>query len=85
MPKLISVSNFSVLDNVIFINFFIPYFQLENWLDELRAEKDCSDELADSPEAAEQQLEQCASHQDTSLNICLNTIMEGETLLQELR
>ncbi len=54
-------------------------------MDELRAEKDCVEDLADSPEATEQQLEQCTNHRDLSIDSCISTIMEGETLLQELR
>lgn len=54
-------------------------------MDELRAEKDCVDEIVDSPEVAERLLEQCGNHRDSSLDACMSTIMEGEALLQELR
>lgn len=54
-------------------------------MDELKAEKDWTDEVADSPEAAEHQLEQCGNHRDSTLDACMSTIMEGETLLSELR
>lgn len=60
-------------------------FQLESWLDELRAEKDYCEEIANSTEAAHRLHEQCSSQRESSLDACLRTIMEGKTLLQELR
>lgn len=65
------------------VTFSCVMFQLESWLEELRQEP--CDEAADTLEAAERQLEQCSQQRDSSLDACVNTIAQGETLLQELR
>ncbi|XP_066996303.2 kalirin [Anabrus simplex] len=58
--------------------------ELSGWADELRAELQ-NDEAADTLEAAERLLEQCGQQRDSSLDACVSTIAEGDTLLQELR
>ncbi|KAJ9574580.1 hypothetical protein L9F63_008253, partial [Diploptera punctata] len=56
--------------------------ELAGWVDELRQE---NDEAADTLEAAERLLEQCGQQRESSLDACISTIAQGETLLQELR
>ncbi|XP_075229474.1 trio Rho guanine nucleotide exchange factor isoform X4 [Lycorma delicatula] len=57
--------------------------ELERWVDELRAEP--CDEAPDTLEAAERALETAAQQRDSCLDACVNTIAQGDTLLQELR
>lgn len=66
------------------LSFWSGYFQLDEWLEELRNES--SEAIGpDSVEAAERQLETYKQQRLTSLDACLNTIAQGEALLQELR
>lgn len=52
-------------------------------MEELRAEP--CDEAPDTLEAAERALETAAQQRDSCVDACVNTIAQGETLLQELR
>ncbi|CAB0008922.1 unnamed protein product, partial [Nesidiocoris tenuis] len=57
---------------------------LDDWLEELRSES--SDAIApDSIESAERQLDTFKQQRLSSLDACLDTIAQGEALLQELR
>ncbi|XP_018907690.2 triple functional domain protein isoform X1 [Bemisia tabaci] len=60
--------------------------ELETWLEELRGEHEGRNVVAaETLDAAEVALEQCSTQKDSCLDACVNTISQGETLLQELR
>ena len=62
----------------------LPPSQLTNWLEELHTELQ-STELADSVEGAEQLLVVFNQHRDTTVEAAINTVGEGEQLLEQLR
>ncbi|XP_024083955.1 triple functional domain protein isoform X2 [Cimex lectularius] len=64
--------------------FYTHEKELEEWLEEVRNES-CDALGADTVEAAERQLEASKQQRLSSLDACLNTIAQGEALLQELR
>ncbi|KAF6201860.1 hypothetical protein GE061_004256, partial [Apolygus lucorum] len=64
--------------------FFTHSKELDEWLEELKNES--SEAIGpESVEAAERQLENFKQQRLSSLDACLNTIAQGEALLQELR
>uniref|UniRef100_A0A0K8SZ08 CRAL-TRIO domain-containing protein n=2 Tax=Lygus hesperus TaxID=30085 RepID=A0A0K8SZ08_LYGHE len=64
--------------------FFTHSKELDEWLEELKNEN--SEAIGpESVEAAERQLENFKQQRLSSLDACLNTIAQGEALLQELR
>lgn len=58
--------------------------QLTNWLEELHTELQ-STQLADSVEGAEQLIAQFNQQRETTVEAAINTVGEGETLLEQLR
>lgn len=59
-----------------------------SWLEELSTElenEESVDETADSVEAAERLLAQMTTQRDSTLDACVSTTHEGESLLNELR
>lgn len=65
--------------------FYTHEKDLGTWVDELRQELQGDESVAESLEVTERLLEQTAQHRDQSLDACSSTIVQGETLLQELR
>ena len=63
-------------------NVFLP--QLTCWLEELQSELQSS-EIADTVDGAEQLLAQFNQQRDTTLDAAMNTVGEGENLLEQLR
>lgn len=59
-------------------------FQLTSWLEELQQELQSS-EIADSVEGAEQLLGQFNAQRETTIEAAINTVSEGENLLEQLR
>lgn len=59
-------------------------FQLSSWFEELRQELQ-SDEVAENVEGAEQLLEQFNQQRDSTIDAAMNTVSEGEALLEELQ
>lgn len=66
------------------VMFYTHESELTSWFEELRQELQ-SDEVAESVEGAEQLLEQFSQQRDSTVDAAMNTITEGETLLEELR
>ncbi|XP_066586985.1 triple functional domain protein isoform X3 [Prorops nasuta] len=64
--------------------FYTHEKELSGWVDELRQELQ-QDEVAENLETAERLLDQCAQHRASCLEACASTIVQGESLLQELR
>ncbi|KAJ8320620.1 hypothetical protein KUTeg_002207 [Tegillarca granosa] len=58
--------------------------QLTSWLEELQQELQSS-EIADSVEGAEQLLGQFNAQRETTIEAAINTVSEGENLLEQLR
>lgn len=58
--------------------------QLTNWLEDLHTELQ-STELADSVEGAEHLIAQFNQQRETTVEAAINTVGEGETLLEQLR
>lgn len=65
--------------------FYTHEKELNTWVDDLRQELHNDESVAESLDATERLLEQTAQHRDQSLDACASTIVQGETLLQELR
>ena len=59
-------------------------FQLTCWLEELQNELQSS-EIADALEGAEQLIAQFNQQRETTLDAAMNTVGEGENLLEKLR
>lgn len=57
---------------------------MTNWLEDLHTELQ-STELADSVEGAEQLIAQFNQQRETTVEAAINTVGEGETLLEQLR
>ena len=64
--------------------FYCIVFQLTNWFDELKAELQSS-EVADTPEGAEELIAQFNQQKEATVDACVSTISEGESLLEQLR
>ena len=58
--------------------------QLTNWLEDLHGELQSSD-IADTVEGAEQLLAQFNQQRQTTLEAAINTVSEGQALLEQLR
>ena len=58
--------------------------QLTNWFDELKNELQSSD-IADTVERAEGLITQFNQQKDATIDASINTISEGQTLLDQLR
>jgi len=67
---------------IIYNHVFLP--QLTCWLEELQSELQSS-EIADTVDGAEQLLAQFNQQRDTTLDAAMNTVGEGENLLEQLR
>ena len=65
------------------ISLFV-WFQLTNWLSELKQELQ-SEEVSESLDGAERLIEQFSTQRDSTLDACASTIAEGKTLLEELK
>lgn len=65
--------------------FYTHEKELNTWVDELRQELQNDESVAETLESTERLLEQTAQHRDQCLDACASTIVQGETLLQELR
>ncbi|KAI8761241.1 triple functional domain protein, partial [Biomphalaria glabrata] len=72
----------AVLDNTVI--FYSHVHELTNWLEDLHTELQ-STELADSVEGAEQLIAQFNQQRETTVEAAINTVGEGETLLEQLR
>ncbi|XP_012941789.1 triple functional domain protein isoform X2 [Aplysia californica] len=72
----------AVLDMTVI--FYSHVHELTNWLEELHTELQ-STELADSVEGAEQLIGQFNQQRETTVEAAINTVGEGETLLEQLR
>ncbi|GIY93513.1 triple functional domain protein [Caerostris extrusa] len=66
------------------VMFFTHENELTSWFDELRQELQ-SDEVAENVEGAEQLLEQFNQQRDSTIDAAMNTVSEGEALLEELQ
>ena len=64
------------------VNSFI--LQLSSWFDELKPELQSS-EVADTVDGAEELLAQFNQQKEATVDACINTISEGENLLEQLR
>ncbi|BFZ15658.1 hypothetical protein BsWGS_18696 [Bradybaena similaris] len=64
--------------------FYSHVHELTNWLEDLYTELQ-STELADSVEGAEQLIAQFNQQRETTVEAAINTVGEGETLLEQLR
>ncbi|KFM67263.1 Triple functional domain protein, partial [Stegodyphus mimosarum] len=64
--------------------FFTHENELSSWFEELRQELK-SDEVAENVEGAEQLLEQFNQQRDSTIDAAMNTISEGEALLEEFQ
>ena len=69
---------------VTLISYFLFCLQLTCWLEELQNELQSS-EIADTVEGAEQLLAQFNQQRDTTIDAAMNTVGEGENLLEQLR
>lgn len=63
---------------------FVPIFQLTSWLEDLQQELQSS-EIADTVEGAEQLLDQFNQQREITIESAINTVSEGENLLEEIR
>lgn len=70
--------------NVAFIIFWFVCIQLNHWFDELKKELQSS-EVADTIERSEELLFQFDQQREATINACVNTIREGENLVEQLR
>ncbi|XP_055949371.1 triple functional domain protein-like isoform X1 [Argiope bruennichi] len=66
------------------VMFFTHENELTSWFEELRQELQ-SDEVAENVEGAEQLLEQFNQQRDSTIDAAMNTVSEGEALLEELQ
>ncbi|KAK3082880.1 hypothetical protein FSP39_007833 [Pinctada imbricata] len=64
--------------------FYTHVHELTTWLEELQQELQSS-EIADTVEGAEQLLEQFNQQRQATNEACINTVSEGENILEELR
>lgn len=62
----------------------MPIFQLTSWLEDLQQELQSS-EIADTVEGAEQLLDQFNQQREITIESAINTVSEGENLLEEIR
>ena len=60
------------------------YFQLTNWLTELKNELK-SEEVSESLEGAERLLGQFSAQRENTLDACASTVTEGKNLIEELK
>uniref|UniRef100_A0A8D8Y3N1 Triple functional domain protein n=2 Tax=Cacopsylla melanoneura TaxID=428564 RepID=A0A8D8Y3N1_9HEMI len=67
------------------VHFYTHEKELENWLDELRVEKDQCEEAPESLDATQRLLDQWSQQRAASLDACHSTIAQGEALLAELK
>ena len=58
--------------------------QLTAWFDELKQQLEGND-IADSVDAAEELLAQFNQQKEVTQDACINTVSEGETLLDQFR
>lgn len=67
--------------------FYTHEKEVSTWVDQLRQELASDDTLLaqESLEGTERLLQQCQDQQDSTLNGCMQTIAQGEVLLQEIR
>ncbi|XP_055319893.1 kalirin isoform X6 [Sitodiplosis mosellana] len=67
--------------------FYTHEKEVSNWVAQLRQEISSDDTLLsqENLEGTERLLQQCQDQQDSTLNGCLQTIAQGEALLQEIR
>ncbi|XP_031622402.1 kalirin isoform X2 [Contarinia nasturtii] len=67
--------------------FYTHEKEVSNWVAQLRQEINSDDTLLsqENLEGTERLLQQCQDQQDSTLNGCLQTIAQGENLLQEIR
>ncbi|XP_037034473.1 kalirin isoform X5 [Bradysia coprophila] len=67
--------------------FYTHEKEVSTWVDQLRQEIESDDNLLaqENVEGTERLLQQCQDQQDSTLNGCLQTIQQGEVLLQEIR
>lgn len=63
---------------------YVPIFQLTSWLEDLQQELQSS-EIADTVEGAEQLLDQFNQQREITIESAINTVSEGENLLEEIR
>ncbi|KAL3855027.1 hypothetical protein ACJMK2_014257 [Sinanodonta woodiana] len=66
------------------VSFYSHVHALTCWLEELQQELQSS-EIADSVEGAQQLLEQFNQQRETTIEAAMNTVQEGENLLEQLR
>lgn len=67
--------------------FYTHEKEVSNWVAQLRQEINSDDTMLsqENLEGTERLLQQCQDQQDSTLNGCLQTIAQGEALLQEIR
>ncbi|KAL8612455.1 hypothetical protein ACOMHN_058583 [Nucella lapillus] len=66
------------------VAFYTHVHELTNWLEDLHGELQSCD-MADTVEGAEQLLAQFTQQRQTTLEAAINTVSEGQTLLEQLR
>nr|KAG5714837.1 hypothetical protein BaRGS_000325 [Batillaria attramentaria] len=66
------------------VAFYTHVHELTNWLEDLHGELQSSD-IADTVEGAEQLIGQFNQQRQTTLEAAINTVSEGQTLLEQLR
>lgn len=76
-------------DQILFTAFayrlwFLDVFQINSWLEKCRKEVN-SDEAPENIEATQRIIEQCEQQLEPALQLCANTVSEGQRLLQDLR
>lgn len=64
--------------------FYSHVEELSNWFAELKSEL-TSEEVSETYEGAERLLEQFSTQRDSTLDACVNTIGEGQSLVEELK
>ncbi len=76
--------NHSVTTTVCLYTSVISHFQLTSWFEELKSEL-ASSEVADTVEGAQELLGQFNQQKEATIDASINTISEGENLLDQLR
>ena len=64
--------------------FYSHVEELSNWFSELKTEL-ASEEVSETYEGAERLLEQFSTQRDSTLDACVSTITEGQSLVEELK
>ena len=75
---------FSIVHFSVNVHTFSYTFQLFSWFEDLKTELQSS-EIADTVEGAEELLQQFTQQKQATIDAIINTISEGQNLLDQLR